>query len=159
MGGLLWLVGLSISFFQHEGVDVVRAVIVFMLLVIAGAAVGIVLKFAGSWTRLPLNLSSATSPSVVLAGDRRTAIAISVGLAAFFGIISMSIGIAKGVVTGIAGRIGLGILNGVLAGATAGVILSFAITAWPLYGTARTWLALRHRLPRDSSKSGLTVRD
>jgi hypothetical protein len=148
MGSLLWLVTLSIVFFQHEGVDVVGAVVVFMRLVLAGAAVGIVLKFAGSWARLPLNLSSATSPSVVLAGDRRTAIAISVGLAAFFGVIlGVTVGIAKGVITGIAGRIGFGILTGAWEGVAAGVILSFAVTAWPLYGTARTWLALRHRLP------------
>ena len=32
-------------------------------------------------------------------------------------------------------------------GRMSGIISSFALTAWPSYGIARIWLALRHRLP------------
>jgi hypothetical protein len=112
----------------------------------AGAVVGWVVAFLvglGGWfviqERAPLDIRPAASPVALLARDREAAIVVWVltGLAA-------------------AGAVALGSVTGsvvaaaVWAGAVVvgGITLSFtSVTAWPSYAVARTWLALRHRLP------------
>jgi hypothetical protein len=82
---------------------------------------------------------SVTSPSAVLARERRLAIEAGVvaGLAA---------GLAAGFVAGFVAGLGTGVLAGLVAGFVAGVGASFS-GAWPSYEIARIWLALGRRLP------------
>ena len=107
--------------------------------VVAGVVAAVVVEGIAQWNT-PLDLSSAASPSAVLAGDRRTGAALGVAL-----------GVALGSVTWAA--VAAGIYPGPVAGAAVGVgvavggIASFAFSAWPSYGIARIWLALCRRLP------------
>ena len=76
-----------------------------------------------AWLRMVRDRSSATSPSVTLARQRRFAI-------------------EAGAVAGT----GIGVPTGLVAGFAAGVGVSFS-EAWPSYEVARIWLALRRHLP------------
>jgi len=46
----------------------------------------------------------------------------------------------------ICGAVG-GAVGSMISWVLAGIALSFVLAAWPSYGLARIWLALRHRLP------------
>jgi uncharacterized protein YjbI with pentapeptide repeats len=95
----------------------------------------------------PLDVSSTASPSAALRQDRRVAVAgvaSGVVLCAAVALLTAGIGLGKGrSVTHYAEG---GALLGALAGAVAGVAVALR-TAWPSYGLARAWLALRHKLP------------
>lgn len=63
---------------------------------------------------------------------------VVVGIAALF---------RTGTETAQVSRIGLVAGIGVATGILTTVVTGFSQAAWPTYGIARTWLALRHRLP------------
>jgi hypothetical protein len=122
-------------------------VLAVVLGAVIGAAGGTVIAFtawAGEQWITPLDLSSAASPPAVLAGDRRAGI----GLGLLTGVLGggaawVTAGVGAGAaVRGVAGA-AIGAAIGFMVGGTA----SLASSAWPSYGTARIWLALRHRLP------------
>ena len=125
--------------------------------VAAGVAGGIVsAAFGGivSWSvkqkGTPLDISSAASPSAVLARDRRTAIVVGVVTGLVGGIVvgvGAGVGADVGGGNGVRAGIGTGLVAGVLLGVVLGVFDSFKQAAWPSYGIARLWLAQRHRLP------------
>ena len=98
--------------------------------------------------------ADAASPRAVLAHDRTAA--LTLGLA---------VSLAAGLVVGIEAKLAASFATGFWGGSWGGTILGFfaggwlafviffglrvieSQTAWPLYITARAWLALRHRLP------------
>ncbi len=119
--------------------------------IVSGIATGIVAAVMtgpglgfGAWVidqrGAPLDLGSAARPVAILAEDRRAGTA----LGALFGVVA---GAITGVLFGAAAGLGLRVVFGVMAGVAAAVICSFAFAAWPSYGIARIWLALRRRLP------------
>ncbi len=117
--------------------------------IVAGAGLGVMalasalsIRQASDQTIAPLSLFVAASPQAVAASDRATG-----------RIVGAVAGVVAAVLAGdlfwamaVAGTGGV-ILAGVMAGAIAGVISSLVLTSWAFYGIARTWLALRHRLP------------
>jgi NACHT domain len=117
--------------------------------IVSGAVIGVVFSIlAVLWVwvmdlgDVPLDLSSAASPRTMLEADRRTGIAV--GMAVWAGAI-VGVGVAIGTATGTA----TGVAGGLTVGSAIGIATIFAVTAWPCYGLARIWLALRHRLPRN----------
>ena len=89
---------------------------------------------------VPLDASSAMSPSAVLAQDRGAgAILWGLTAAAFIFPVWFLVGVLRGLVAGI--------LIGATAGVIMGALVSFAEAAWPSFMVARGWLALRHQLP------------
>ncbi len=112
--------------------------------VVAGIAVT-VLAGAISWVYrqefAPFDLGSAARPSTVLTRDRIIGIT-------FGALIGGGVGAAAGIAVGLLAGARLGLAAGVLATVLAGIAGSFGRAAWPSYLMARTWLMLRHRLPR-----------
>ena len=87
----------------------------------------------------PLDINSAMSPPAVLARDRRTG--------TVYGTIGAA---AAGVLAWFAAWLTLGGTAGVVAAVVAGgtfAVLGSLEAAWPSYGIARVWLALRRQLP------------
>ena len=124
----------------------------------AGVAVGAVVAvvtvmfLTGAPTSARLEIRSAASPSAVLVRDRRVAIVVG----AVTGFVSWaSVAVLIWALAGFRALARLGVLIGPAAGPVAAVMLGFQLllvgpfltAAWPSYGIARTWLALRHRLP------------
>jgi hypothetical protein len=109
----------------------------FSMVVIWGAAVS-VMGWAVSVERARLDIRSVASPLATLAQSRRNAISVGLLFAAIF--------TAALVITFTAGGLAGDAALAVVMGVTFGVASSFAV-AWPSYGIARIWLALRHRLP------------
>jgi hypothetical protein len=97
----------------------------------------------------PIDISSAASPSAVLARDRTAAIVTGVGAGV---VLCAGIALWAAVTVSVIGRVALGsppsplIVFGAGVGAVAGVAVALR-TASPSYGLARAWLALRHQLP------------
>jgi hypothetical protein len=87
-----------------------------------------------------LDISSAASPSAVLASDRKTGIAVGA-------IAGIAAGSLIGIYVGIRNGVASGVVVGALALLPAGIAASFTDAAWPSYEIATIWLALRHRLP------------
>ena len=84
----------------------------------------------------PIDLSSAASPSAVLARDRGAATAV-------VGVLTVAVGAVLGV---LAGSVQVAVFGAVL-GAVASGTFSTSVYPSPTYEIARIWLALRHRLP------------
>jgi len=80
----------------------------------------------------PLDLSSAATPTAVLAVDRR---------------IGTAVGVLTGMLIGAAFWARLRSACGIAAGISAGIISSYVYAAWPSYVIARVWLASHHLLP------------
>jgi hypothetical protein len=87
---------------------------------------------APSWPRE--RVAEAASPQASLARNRRVAL--------FMFTVALGFGIAVGVAVGVV----IGVLAGVVAG-LAGLLFCSRRAAWPQYAIAKTWLALRRRLP------------
>jgi hypothetical protein len=102
---------------------------------ISGLAAGLAVGLADAMERLP-PLTTAASPQIALAHDRRAALFI--GLPSVLGI---------GLVFGVGFPIGYGILVGLVVGLGFGLVISILRTAWPSYWLARVWLALHGKLP------------
>jgi hypothetical protein len=101
----------------------------------SGLAAGFAVGLADAMERLP-PLTTAASPQIALAHDRRAALFI--GLPSVLGI---------GLVFGVGFPIGYGILVGSVVGVGFGLVISILRTAWPSYWLARVWLALNGKLP------------
>lgn len=110
--------------------------------VVTGVGAGVVTGFAGwssSLKAAPLDISSAMSPPVVLARDRKAAI-IAAALA------GAGFGAAAGLLVGEWAGVVAGVVTAVAVGAVAGIYNSFT-AAWPFYKIAQILLVLRGRLP------------
>ncbi len=110
--------------------------------VVTGVGVGVVTGFAGwssSLKAAPLDISSAVSPPVVLARDRKAAIVAAALAGAGFGA-------AAGLLVGEWAGVVAGVVTGVAVGVVAGIYNSFT-AAWPFYKIAQILLVLRGRLP------------
>ena len=96
----------------------------------------------------PLDISSGASPSAVLTRDRRVAVVAGAGAGAIFCAALVLLTVAIGSTNGadFASAVGSGVVFGTTAGAVAGAAVALR-TAWPFYGLARAWLALRRQLP------------
>jgi hypothetical protein len=97
--------------------------------------VGVTLDLIGASPRF----SSAASPRAALALARRTAVVAGTLAGLIFGVLF-------GVVFGVALGVDAGIWAGIGA-AVAAVVVRSLPALWPWYEIARTWLALRRRLP------------
>lgn len=113
----------------------VLAVAGFAAVIIAEILLGLAL---GKATPMPRGLETAASPRASLARNRRVAFVMYTA--------ASLMGIAAGVVAGIVTSVLDGLIAGVVA-AVAGLLLYSRRAAWPQYALARTWLAVRRRLP------------
>ena len=90
---------------------------------------------------VPGDLTGATSPSTMLARDRRVALLLMVG-----GWLGGSLLAGSGA-TSSGGGLRNALLIGAALGLAGGLAISMIKTAWPSYMLVRSWLALCHRLP------------
>jgi hypothetical protein len=117
----------------------------------AGAGLGILAGF-GSWLitqeGAPLDISSAASPPVLLARDRRTAITIGAGVGSGLLAAFILFGVVTALVAGhaLAGGAEFGVFVGAGFAIAVGAGVAFK-AAWPYYEIARIWLTLHRRLP------------
>jgi hypothetical protein len=114
----------------------------------SGLVAGLALGLTFVLTRVPGDLTNATSPASVLGRDRRAALALIpapvlvVGLAA-----GLAVALKAGYIGGLSVGLAAGLAFVVAAGLAVGLWTSTRQTAWPGYISARSWLALRHQLP------------
>ena len=101
------------------------------------AVLGAIVLWSSARLGAPFGIGSAVNPPVLLARDRRAAIAIAaitgLGVAVMIGIVFVAT----------TATIWSGVIAGVVIGLVAGVRLT---ASWPSYGLARIWLALRRKL-------------
>jgi hypothetical protein len=108
-----------------------------------GAGVAVAVGFVDWVTDLesaPFDLGSVTNPQIVLAGDRRTGVALGFAWGSLLGVVA-------GIAAGIAAGVTTGIVVGAAVGAVFGSVSNFTFSAWPTYLMARIGLVLRRRLP------------
>jgi hypothetical protein len=113
------------------------------VLAIAGVAAVVLAEFLlvfamGEAAPVPRDLKASASPQVSLAHNRRVAL--------FMFMAASVTATAAGVIAGVVAGVWEGLIAGVVAG-LAGLLLYFRRAAWPQYALAKTFLALRRRLP------------
>lgn len=106
----------------------------------AGVAVGLVTGLGYGLKGAPARLWSGPSPAAALSRDRKTALRLLLG-------VGLAIGAATGLACATAFGVRAGLTAGIAAGLTAGLTISGFQSASPRFAIARSWLALRNRLP------------
>jgi hypothetical protein len=97
------------------------------------------------WARTPLESEEATSPRSALNADRTLYLALT-SLFTVMSVLTFALAAGLSINGGFLAGLRFGLVAGVVGGIVIGLLLVFA-GAWPLYLLARTWLALRGRLP------------
>ena len=106
----------------------------------AGLVVGLVIGIAVSRNVVPLDLAVATSPRVLVARNRRTAV--------ISGLVGGSIvALLVGGFVGANQSLLTGLLSAIQIAFPCGLILAFLRAGWPSYQVTRIWLAVCRRVP------------
>ena len=110
-------------------------------------AVGVAWIWLDERRSVPLDVSSAASPRVALARDRKAGIVIALVTGIGTGALLAVLGVLGTLTRGGAGAgVWAGAWGWAEVGAFVGVLRGLRV-AWPYYAMARTWLALHRRLP------------
>jgi hypothetical protein len=97
------------------------------------------------WAQVPIGAEEATSPRSTLKTDRTLYLGLT-SLLIFTFIVVFALASGLSASAGFLAGFSNGLLRGLEGGVVLGLVLGLA-GAWPLYVLARSWLALRGRLP------------
>ncbi|MFF3455341.1 NACHT domain-containing protein [Streptomyces sp. NPDC002730] len=107
-----------------------------------GLLAGLTVWLPGGIAAEKSDLTTMVGPAALLNQDRR--VFLTIGLAG-----GLVYGLAFGLAVGIAFGLAVGIAGGIAFGLAFGIAFGIALTAWTGLVVARSYMAVRHKVPRD----------